>query len=110
MNDVEFRELFKLAVEKLKDDSVYRLLQFDAVYQEDSERESEAEAGYMHLDLTEEQREICNRFIEVRERQELEYGTHAYIAGLHDAFRIMAVLFPEKWNVAEIREVIFNKA
>ena len=48
------------------------------------------------LDLTEKQREVCQHLIDCREKQDFEYGTHAYIAGLVDAFHIMAVLFPEK--------------
>lgn len=50
----------------------------------------------MELDLTKEQREICNELFDSIDEQNSEYSAHAYIAGLYDAFRIMAVLFPEK--------------
>lgn len=36
MGDREFKELVKIAVEKLKDESVLELLQNDASYQKDS--------------------------------------------------------------------------
>ena len=36
MCDKEFKELVKIAVEKLKDESVLKLLQADASYQKDS--------------------------------------------------------------------------
>ena len=38
MCDKEFKELVKIAVEKLKDESVLKLLQADASYQKDSKR------------------------------------------------------------------------
>lgn len=109
MGDVEFRELLKLAVEKLKEESVYQLLEIDTVYQADCIEESRAEQSYMELNLSEEQQGICNKLLEYRERQELEYGTHSYIAGMYDAFRIMAVLFPEKWDLEQVKEVFSHK-
>lgn len=61
------------------------------------------------MDLTEEQRNICNRLLECRDKQDIEYATHAYIAGLYDAFWIMAVLFPNKWDTEEIRKLFSEK-
>jgi len=43
MCDKEFKELVKIAVEKLKDESVLKLLQADASYQKDSKDEGYAE-------------------------------------------------------------------
>ena len=106
MYDKEFKELVKIAVEKLKDESVLKLLQADASYQKDSMDEGKAEDAFNQLNLTEKQREICQHLIDCREKQDFEYGTHAYIAGLIDAFHIMAVLFPEKWDTERIRKVI----
>ena len=37
------------------------------------------------------------------------YATYAYIAGLYDAFRIMTVLFPDKWDTDDIRELLAAK-
>ena len=95
MCDKEFKELVKIAVEKLKDESVLKLLQADASYQKDSNNEGSAEDAFNQLDLT--------------DKQDFEYGTHAYIAGLIDAFHIMAVLFPEKWDTERIREALSQK-
>ncbi len=39
MCDKEFKELVKIAVEKLKDESVLKLLQADASYQKESKEE-----------------------------------------------------------------------
>ena len=43
MYDKKFKELVKIAVEKLKDESVLKLLQADASYQKDSKDE-----GYVY--------------------------------------------------------------
>ena len=59
MCDKEFKELVKIAVEKLKDESVLKLLQADASYQKDSNSEGSAEDAFHQLDLTEKQREVC---------------------------------------------------
>ena len=118
MYDKEFKELVKIVVEKLKDESVLKLLQADVSYQKDSKDEGYAEDAFNQLDLTEKQREVCQHLIDCREKhlidcrekQDFEYGTHAYIAGLMDAFHIMAVLFPEKWDTERIREAISCKS
>ena len=59
--------------------------------------------------MTAEQRAVCNELLSCRGKQELEYSTAAYITGIYDAFRIMAVLFPEKWKLEEIRELLFSE-
>lgn len=109
MDDKEFRELLKIAVEKLKDESVLQLLQSDEGYQKDSRNEGNAENAFNQLDLTEEQRAVCERFLDCRDKQDFEYGTHAYIAGLIDMLRIMAVLFPEKWGMERIKGALAEK-
>ena len=110
MCDKEFKELVKIAVEKLKDESVLKLLKADASYQKDSDNEGDAEDAYNQLDLTEKQRVVCQRLIDGRDKQDFEYGTHAYIAALIDAFHIMVVLFPEKWDTERIREALSRKS
>lgn len=106
MNDKEFKELVKIAAEKLKDESVFLLLKADEGYKKDSKDEGKAEDAFNRLDLTEEQRAVCQHLLDYRDKQDFEYGTYAYIAGLIDAFHIMAVLFPEKWETERIRKAI----
>ena len=106
MNDKEFKELVKIAAEKLKDESVFLLLKADEGYKKDSKDEGNAEDAFNRLDLTEEQRAVCQHLLDYRDKQDFEYGTYAYIAGLIDAFHIMAVLFPEKWDTQRIREAL----
>ena len=110
MYDREFKELVKIAVENLKDESVLKLLQADANYQKDSNNEGSAEDAFYQLDLTEKQRAVCQRLLDCRDKQDFEYGTHAYIAGLIDAFHIMVVLFLEKWDTERIREILSRKS
>ena len=110
MYDKRFKELVEIAVKKLKDESVLKLLQADASYQKDNKDEGYAEDVFNQLDLTEKQREVCQHLIiDCREKQDFEYGTHAYIAELMDAFHIMAVLFPEKWDTERIRKALSLK-
>ena len=48
MYDKKFKEMVKIAVEKLKDESVLKLLQADASYQKDSKDEGYAEDAFAH--------------------------------------------------------------
>ena len=105
MNEIDLKELFKVAVETLREQTIRSLLEADMTYQKDSEKEME----YLRLDLTKEQREVCNHLLECRDKEDCEYATHAYIAGLYDAFRIMAVLFPDQWDTDNIRELFAAK-
>ena len=50
----------------------------------------------MELDLTKEQREVCDVLLDCRDSQNLEYADFSYIAGLYDALRILVVLFPDR--------------
>lgn len=109
MNEIGLKELFKVAVETLREKTIRSLLEADMTYQKDSENEGIAEMAYLQLDLTEEQRKVCNRLLECWDKEDCEYATHSYIAGLYDAFRIMAVLFPDKWDTDNIRELFAAK-
>lgn len=106
MDAIEFSELVKVAAEKMKDNTVYQMLQGNFAYCEDEERESQAEEDYMQLNLTAGQKEVCDLLFYYKDRQDYEYGTTAYIAGMYDAFRIMAILFPEKWEMKELSKIV----
>lgn len=60
---MEFEKLVTLALENLKENSVYQLLQSDMDFQQESNAEGCAEQSYIRLDLTEEQRQICNPYV-----------------------------------------------
>lgn len=67
MNSVEFRELVKVATNKLKDETVRKMLQSDTVYQKDSDREAESELKFMQVDLTKEQKAVCDEILRYKD-------------------------------------------
>lgn len=90
---MEFEKIITLALENLKENSVYKFLQSDMDFQKESEAENSAEENYIQLDLTEKQRQVCDQLLDYRDSQNIDYSNCSYIAGLYDAFRIMAILF-----------------
>lgn len=93
-------------VKKLKEDTVYKMLTRSEDYQKESDERDKAERNYENLDLTIEQRKVCNVFLDYRDRQSLEYSDYSYLAGLYDAFRIMAVIFPDRWDMDQIQKAL----
>lgn len=106
MYDKGFTELVKIAVEKLKEDTVYQMIQQSADYQKENNSSGLAEQRYLELDLTKEQREVCDVLLDCRDSQNLEYADYSYIAGLYDAFRILAVIFPDRWDMEQVQKVL----
>ena len=104
MYDKDFAELVKIAAEKLKEDTVYKMLTRSEDYQKESDERDKAERNYEQLDLTMEQRKVCDIFLDYRDRQILEYSD--YLAGLYDAFRIMAVIYPDRWDMEQIQKAL----
>ena len=109
MYDKDFAELVKIAAEKLKEDTVYKMLTRSEDYQKESDERDKAERNYEQLDLTMEQRKVCDVFLDYRDRQSLEYSDYSYLAGLYDAFRIMAVIFPDRWDMEQIQKALYSK-
>ena len=72
MYDKDFAELVKIAAEKLKEDTVYKMLTR-------SDERDKAERNYEQLDLTMEQRKVCDVFLDYRDRQSLEYSDYSYL-------------------------------
>lgn len=106
MYDKEFAELVKIAVEKLKEDTVYQMIQQSEDYQSQSDIRELAEQRYLELDLTKEQRKVCDVFLDCRDSQNLEYADFSYIAGLYDALRILVVIFPDRWDIEQVQKVL----
>ena len=71
MYDKDFAELVKIAAEKLKEDTVYKMLTRSEDYQKESDERDKAERNYEQLDLTMEQRKVCDVF--------LEYSDYSYL-------------------------------
>ena len=79
MYDKDFAELVKIAAEKLKEDTVYKMLTRSEDYQKESDERDKAERNYEQLDLTMEQRQVCDVFLDYRDRQSLEYSDYSYL-------------------------------
>ena len=79
MYDKDFAELVKIAAEKLKEDTVYKMLTRSEDYQKESDERDKAERNYEQLDLTMEQRKVCDVFLDYRDRQSLEYSDYSYL-------------------------------
>lgn len=79
MYDKDFAELVKIAAEKLKEDTVYKMLTRSEDYQKESDERDKAERNYEQLDLTMEQRNVCDIFLDYRDRQSLEYSDYSYL-------------------------------
>ena len=79
-------------------------------FQKESQAESSAEENYIQLDLTEEQRQVCNHLLDCRDSQNTDYSNCSYVAGLYDAFRIMAVLFPHKWDIEQVQHALCERS
>ena len=88
---MEFEKLVTLALENLKENSVYQLLQSDMDFQQESNAEGCAEQSYIRLDLTEEQRQICNHLLDCRDSQNIDYSNCSYVAGLGISCAIILV-------------------
>lgn len=106
MYDERFTELVKVAVEKLKDDTVFQMIQLSPEYQKEKDAREWAEQQYNELELIKEQRKVCQELLDCRDSQNLEYSDYSYIAGLYDAFRILAALFPDKWDMEQIQKAL----
>ena len=52
MDDEEFKELVKICIDKLKDETIFELIENDEQYQRTSDQEGEAESAYNALELT----------------------------------------------------------
>lgn len=106
MYDERFTELVKVAVEKLKDDTVFQMIQLSPEYQKEKDAREWTEQQYNELELIKEQRKVCQELLDCRDSQNLEYSDYSYIAGLYDAFRILAALFPDKWDMEQIQKAL----
>lgn len=106
MYDKEFTRLVKIAVENLKEETIYQMVQQSVEYQKEKDLSGLAEERYLELDLTKEQREVCDVLLDCRDSQNLEYADFSYIAGLYDAIRILVALFPDRWDMEQVQKAL----
>lgn len=82
MNESEIVEAIKILSEKLMTESMRPLLERDKSYIESSEENGKSEIEYIKLNLTDEQKKVCDRYIESIIKSDLEYSYNAYLAGI----------------------------
>ncbi len=75
-------------------------------YQKESDARDETERCYEKLDLTKEPRKVCYVLLDCRDRQSLECSDYSDLAGLYNAFCIMAVIFPDRWDMEQIQKAL----
>lgn len=107
MYDKEFTRLVKIAVETLKEESIYQMIQQSVDYQKGKDLSDLSEQRYLELDLTKEQREVCDVLLDCRDSQNLKYADFSYIAGLYDALRILVFLFPDRWDMEQVQRALW---
>lgn len=85
----EVKELLKLAVDSMKNRTLYKLLENDTEYQKRLQEEKEALKAVDELELSEEQRDIVDTLIARKEEVEYDYRVNTYMAGMLDAYDIL---------------------
>lgn len=85
----EIRELVKLVMDSMKNQTLEKLLKDDIEYQERVKEMKQLYQLFEKLELTEEQRNIINTLIARENEQEYDCNVNAYMAGMLDAYEIL---------------------
>lgn len=85
----EVKELLKLAVDSMKDETLYQLLENDSEFQKRSEEAKQALKAVDELELTEKQRYIVDTLIARKDEVEYDCHVNAYMAGMLDGYEIL---------------------
>ena len=85
----EVTEILKLAMDSIKNRTLYELLENDEGYQKRSEEIKQVWKAYDELDLTEGQRNIVDTLIARKDEMEFDYRVNAYMAGMLDGYEIL---------------------
>lgn len=92
MTNTSFYNMFKYAMESMKENSMSPLLGNDSDNQHYAKQESIAEAQYLQLDLSVNQKEIVNQLLDARDRERSEYSNLSYLAGIIDCIKFLKYL------------------
>ncbi len=85
----EVRELVKLVMDSMKNQTLEKLLKDDIEYQERIKEIKQLYQLFEKLELTEQQRGIINALIARENEQEYDCNVNAYMAGMLDAYEIL---------------------
>jgi len=85
ISDEEFKEKLKAKIDELKENTLSNLLKQDTGYLNSCEDHHLAEADYLKLNLSKEQKEIIDKLLICTDASNLEYSTLSYLAGIYDS-------------------------
>lgn len=85
----EIKDILKLCMDSLKNNTLNLLLTQDNDYQISLVEYRQAHKLYQNTDFTEPQRDIIERLLARKDENEFEHIANAYIAGLLDSYRIL---------------------
>lgn len=85
----EVRELVKLVMDSMKNQTLEKLLKDDIEYQERIKEIKQLYQLFEKLELTEQQRGIINALIARENQQEYNCNVNAYMAGMLDVYEIL---------------------
>lgn len=91
MKPLQFEDTLKKILIELSESTLNNLLENDLKYQESCENQSIAEAKYLKLDLSNEQREIVEKLLYWTEINDTEYSILSYLAGLYDGYKLYQI-------------------
>lgn len=77
--EIESEDSTNDVLKQYVDITVYKMLTRSEDYQKESDERDKAERNYEQLDLTMEQRKVCDVFLDYRDRQSLEYSDYSYL-------------------------------
>ncbi|MCI8426661.1 MAG: hypothetical protein HFJ03_03820 [Lachnospira sp.] len=85
----EVRELVKLVMDSMKNQTLEKLLKDDIEYQKRIKEIKQLYQLFEKLELTEQQRGIINALIARENQQEYNCNVNAYMAGMLDVYEIL---------------------
>lgn len=85
----EVKEILKLVVDSMKNETLYQLLKNDTEFQEKSEKKEQALKAVEELELTENQRQTVNTLMAAKDEIEYDFRVNSYMAGILDGYEIL---------------------
>jgi len=96
ISDQEFKEKLKAKIDELKEKTLSDLLNQDKEYLNSCEAHNLAEAEYLSLKLSKDQKEIIDKLLISTDTSNMEYSTLSYLAGIYDS--------PKYFNIFNFNE------
>jgi len=108
MPNERFQEMLKSKLDQLKENTLLTLISRDHEYQVLSTQLASAEEKYRSLNLSPEQKEFIDHFINTNDSCNMEYSTLSYLAGLIDGQKIGTLISPTSADANDSSEAIRN--